>query len=105
MNIAQARLARVYISVDKTQGSALLDCMQGMFGNAIFCCVLLLGAAAGVLGSHFRGGIFMVRPQPGGNETEVKPTMYLRLGGGYITDISKLLEIFAVEHFAVFAMY
>ena len=78
--------------------------MQGMFGNAIFCCVLLLGAAAGVLGSHFRGGIFMVRPQPGGNETEVKPTMYLRLGGGYIADISKLLEIFAVENFAVFAM-
>ena len=42
----------------------------GMFKNVIFCCVLL-GAAAGVLGSHFRGGIIMVRPQPGGNETEV----------------------------------
>ena len=45
----------------------------GMFGNVMFCCVLLLGAAAGVLGSHFRGGIIMVRPQPGGNETEVRP--------------------------------
>ena len=37
---------------------------------AIFL-VILIWIVTGVLSSHFRGGIFMVRPKPGGAEREV----------------------------------
>ena len=34
-------------------------------------CLLLYALTTCVLGTHFRGAIFMVRPSPGGGENEV----------------------------------
>ena len=42
-------------------------------------CLLLFMLTACVLGSHFRGAIFMVRPNPGGGENEVSDILVLQL--------------------------
>ena len=34
--------------------------------------ILLIWVVSGVLSSHFRGGIFMIRPKSGGAEREVR---------------------------------
>ena len=39
--------------------------------QAVFNLILLMYAVSGVFSSHFRGGIIMVRPQPGGAPKEV----------------------------------
>ena len=39
--------------------------------HGIVALVLFLYAVSGVFSSHFRGGIIMVRPQPGGAPKEV----------------------------------
>lgn len=39
--------------------------------GVILRCLLLFYAAAGAVGTHFRGGIIMVRPQPDGRNNEV----------------------------------
>ena len=38
--------------------------------------LLLFYAPSGVLSSHFRGGIIMIRPQPGGVSKEVSPLTF-----------------------------
>ena len=39
--------------------------------QGIVVLAFLLNAVSGVISSHFRGGIIMVRPQPGGAPKEV----------------------------------
>jgi hypothetical protein len=45
--------------------------------NRVLFLVFLLYAVSGVFSSHFRGGIIMVRPQPGGAPKEVGALLLL----------------------------
>ena len=56
-------------------------------------CLLMHVLTACVLGSHFRGAIFMARPSPGGGENEVseiQPSYGVYIGLQYCLHIQKI---------------